>query len=62
MTIHDLALILIAATLGGVVVLAAVATEGGDYAPAPVELRWQDYRDHNVEGWERIRDAQEGTR
>ena len=28
----------------------------------PVTLGWQDYRDHNVDGWERIRDAQEGTR
>ena len=64
MTLHDLALAVITLTLWAAVVIAAIATsDGGDYPPAPAEMRppvtlpWQDYRDANVRGWEAMREA-----
>lgn len=62
MTLRDALLLFAVWLLAGVIIFAAVLTDGGDYPPAPVELRWQDYRDHNVPGWERVRDAQENKR
>lgn len=59
MNVRGIAILFTIWLLCGAVLLLAVATDGGDYPPAPVELRWQDYRDHRVEGWQHIREAQE---